>query len=338
MLRNDTRGTVKGSNRRSFLRIGGFVAGLTAWGACAPSAAPVPGPGPAVPQSPAAQTPAWQREWDLLVEAAKKEGKLVVATLAGDGRRKAIVAFQDAFPGITVEHQSFSSASLFVPKLLQERAGGLYNWDVYVGGAPTMLQEPKKQGALEPLRPLLFRPDVLDDKAWRNGFEFGFVDEAKQLAYLTMEYAQLVLAVNTSLVPEGAIKSVKDLLDPAYRGKIAMADTRSGFIFPAMIAVKDNLGEDAVRQLVVGQQPVFIRDARQLVESVVRGQYPIAFGMDRLVLIDFQNQGIGKNVKATDLPEARAVTGAGVLFYINRAPHPNAAKLFANWFMTKDVQ
>jgi len=321
--------------RRRFLAAAGSLWGATTLTACAPAAAP-----PAAPQSQtaAAAPAAWEREWERLTTAARAEGKLVVATLAGDGRRKVVTAFQDAFPGIVVEHQSFSSASLFLPKLLQERAGGIFNWDIYLGGTPTMLQEQKRQGALDPIRPLLFRPDVIEDRGWRNGFEFGFVDENKQLAFLTMEYAQLFMSLNTGLVPEGTIKTVKDLLDPRWKGKIAMADARSGFIFPAMIAIKENLGEEAVRQLVVGQQPVFIRDARQLVESVIRGQFPVGLGTDHVVVRDFQAQGVGEHVKQTDLPEARAVTRAGVMFLINRAPHPNAAKLFANWFLTKDAQ
>jgi len=51
-----------------------------------------------------------------------------------------------------------------------------------------------------------------------------------------------------------------------------------------------------------------------------------------------QEQGAAKNVKYLDLPEAAAVTSSGGLFLAHRAPHPNAAKLFVNWVLSKEGQ
>src|SRR5579885_2670765 len=109
--------------RRSFLTATGTVlAGLAA--ACTPATASPP---PA--QSPASGAPAasggqaaWEREWDDLVTAARKEGKLVVLTNVGTEYRKVMDAFEQAFPGITVD-QTGMVASQAVPRILQERKG-----------------------------------------------------------------------------------------------------------------------------------------------------------------------------------------------------------------------
>jgi len=39
-----------------------------------------------------------------------------------------------------------------------------------------------------------------------------------------------------------------------------------------------------------------------------------------------------------DFPDAAVVSSSGGLFLVNRAPHPNAAKLFINWALTKEGQ
>ena len=53
--------------------------------------------------------------------------------------------------------------------------------------------------------------------------------------------------------------------------------------------------------------------------------------------IDFLAQGVGKNVKNIASLELDVVQSSNnVLMYVNRAPHPNASKVFANWILTKE--
>jgi ABC-type Fe3+ transport system substrate-binding protein len=83
---------------------------------------------------------------------------------------------------------------------------------------------------------------------------------------------------------------------------------------------------------------VLSTDARQLTEQAVRGVYPVTLGaVSKPILIDFMAQGVGKNVKNIPLPELDYVySGSNLLHLLNKAPHPAAAKLFANWVLTKD--
>ena len=73
--------------------------------------------------------------------------------------------------------------------------------------------------------------------------------------------------------------------------------------------------------------------------AMVRGQFAIGIGaIDEGIIKDFQSKGVGKNLKPVDLDDFDTVLYGDVLWYLNRAPHPNAAKLFINWMLTKEGQ
>lgn len=141
-------------DRRAFLG----SAGVAAAAACAPS---TPAPSQ-VPSSGTVPKAAWETEWDRLVAAAKQEGKLSLFTLAGSGYRKGADGFEKAF-GIPVEHGAESSASIWVPKMEKEREAGIYSYDVVVVPPNSALIRLKPKATWDPIRPVIFRPDVLDD-------------------------------------------------------------------------------------------------------------------------------------------------------------------------------
>ena len=64
-----------------------------------------------------------------MVAAAKKEGKVVVNTFPGDGYKRALKAFTQAYPDIKLEHTGLHSQD-FAPRILQERQASLFTWDV----------------------------------------------------------------------------------------------------------------------------------------------------------------------------------------------------------------
>ncbi|MSQ28707.1 MAG: hypothetical protein EXR51_11320 [Dehalococcoidia bacterium] len=161
-------------SRRSFVRIGGL--GLLA-GACTPVVtAPTPGDAPTSGVAAPASNPGWEVEWDKLVTAALQEGKVVVQTAAGAGHRKALEEFNKAFPGVEVVEQTFPDSSTYVPKVKAERQAGIYSLDAAVTAPGSMLQQLKPEGVFDPLRPVLIRPDILDDKVWEGGFEQQWLD------------------------------------------------------------------------------------------------------------------------------------------------------------------
>ena len=213
----------------------------------------------------------------------------------------------------------------------------MYEWDVLITASTIALPRLRPEGVLDPLKPVLFHPDVLADNAWQGGFEAGWLDNTKNLGYAISETV-LLMAVNTDLVKEGEIRTVKDLLDPKWKGKAIYQDVRSGLTFAVMTAVRVGQGEDVLRRLIVDQEPAFSRDVRQIVEAMVRGRYAFSNSVTKPVLQQFLDEGQGKNIRFIDIPDMSYITNANALWIVNRAPHPSAARLLANWVPTKAGQ
>jgi iron(III) transport system substrate-binding protein len=329
---------VLNSTRRGFVRVGGAAGIVAAAVACAPAAAPAP----AASGQPAAGSTsgaAWEGPWRELIAAAKKEGKLVIVTGVGETYKRAAGTFQEAFPEIVIESTQLN-ASAFAPRALQERKAGIYTYDILMstyGTAPlTMIPE----GALEPVRPLMIRTDAMQDSVWSDGgFDAGWRDKDKKFGYAAFNQKSRWFWVNTDVVKDGEIKTVQDLLNPKWKGKILGGDPRvyGGGWYPATI-MRLGLGDDVLRRLYKDQEVVLSRDTRQLTELMVRGSYPIGLGApNEAVLQEFMDKGLAKNLKHIELDHCENLyASSNVVMVFNRAPNPNAAKLFVNWILTKE--
>jgi iron(III) transport system substrate-binding protein len=326
-------------------RLSGVLACLTLAVACTAPAAPsnaagVPatarGAGAGERQSaPAASDP----ERAQLVEAAKREGKLNIAAPRGDVNRHAIMQFATAYPGIEVEYVGFQGPD-FGPRVLAERQGGLYAWDIYVGGTNTAVGVLKSNGVLDPLRPAI-RPELQQDHLWYGGFEYGFTDIEKQYVYMVQADTTPPVFVNREFVSKEEFDSPRQLLDPRWKGRIAIQDPRgAGPASRQLASLISAYGEEFGRRLLVDQAPV-IGETRQNMDWLVRGRYPLVAlaQVTGWSLVPFKQQGLGLRVEAVGAPEVMIVaSGSGCLALINQAPHPNAARLFIDWFMSKEGQ
>jgi len=277
-------------------------------------------------------------DWDQIVAAAKKEGKVAVNTFTGAGYARIFKLFTQAYPDIKLDHTNLEPVD-FSPRVIAERKAGVYTWDVSTMPTSTALQVLKPAGVWDPLRPMIVSPDAKKDAHWRGGFEAGFLDKDKKLAYAFLLLRAIGTFVNVDQVKEGELRSFKDLLAPRWKGKIAVSDPRSiGSTFWPLTAARQRLGDGILKQLLVDQEPVLSRDRNQLTEFMVRGRYPIAIGLNNLALQDFQAHGVGKNVKTVLLPEMDYQSSGSLVWLLNKAPHPNAARVFINWLLTREAQ
>ena len=285
----------------------------------------------------AAATPS---EWQPVVAAAKKEGKVVVNTFPGDGYKRALKAFTQAYPDIKLEHTGLHSQE-FAPRIMQERQASLFTWDVATIPTSTALQVLRPAGVWDPVRPAIVQPEALDDAGWEGGFERGFaLVKDRALTYGFVAQRGAAITVNPDLLKDEQIKGLTDLLNPKWKGKLLLPHVRTmGDAFWPMTSARLNLGDDIIKKLFVDQEPVLSRDTRQIAEFMVRGRYPIALGVNPLLLSQFHKQGLGKNLKTMHFPEMDSVnSSSSTLWLVNKAPHPNAAKVFINWLLTKDAQ
>jgi len=321
-----------GFTRRSFIQTT-VAAGIGA--ACAPAAAPAGTPGAA-----GSTGAAWEGEWNQLIAAAKKEGKLALVTYPGPGYREAIAVFEAAFPGITVE-QTPLNASNFVPRWQQERKAGVYEYDAMTSTWAITPRTMAEEGGIVPIRQVITRPDLLDDKVWLGGFDKGFLDKDEKWVYASFIERREDLWINTDMVADGEIKTVDDLLNPKWKGKILTGDPRAhGGGFSPGTQLRLARGEEFLKRLWKDQECAYSRDNRQLTEFMVRGRYAIGAGaVYRDILIEFTAQGLGKNLKRVDVDDIDSAGGGrNIVWMFDKAPDPNAAKLFINWLLTKEGQ
>src|SRR5262249_33435847 len=174
---------------------------------------------------------------------------------------------------------------------------------------------------------------------WRAGLNARFMDAGGTLCF-AWEYQVIhAYAINTELEPAGAIRTVEDLLDPRWKGRMLSLDPSGlGTAILSAASVAQRWGTDVVKQLLVDQRPTFwSAGPGEVTEELVDGRYPIALGVRPKALNPIRAQGRGDHVQYLDLPDADFVAATSML-YFDRAPHPAAARLFANWILTREVQ
>jgi len=94
-------------------------------------------------------------------------------------------------------------------------------------------------------------------------------------------------------------------------------------------------GEEYTRSLYKGQSVALTRDYQQLADWVAHGNYPIGLAITSQYFAAYKDS---IPIKLINLSGIKVdVTGAfGLMGLWNRAPHPNAAKVFANWIASKE--
>ena len=282
---------------------------------------------------------AWKVEWQKILAAAKKEGKVVVAGPPGQSYRDALIQFGKAYPDIQIEYVGLQGRD-FAPRIVQEREAGQFLWDVHVGGASSIMSVMLPKGAVDPLQPHLILPEVLDSSKWQGGFKDCWMEKEGKYIFGFVGAVYYSVHVNRDVVPEAEFNKPEDLWDPKWKGKIVWHDPRgagNGSIQASVIY--RSFGEDALKKLLKDQQAVVTADYRQQVEWVARGRYPLAIGVLDSVLTSFQQQGVGKNILPLKHEKLSSIVSAfGNLVAINKPPHPNAAKVFMNWVLSKEGQ
>jgi iron(III) transport system substrate-binding protein len=278
----------------------------------------------------------WQERWKQVVAAAEKEGELNVSGPAGSLWRENLLTFHKAYPKINIRVTPFAGRD-FWPRVMKEREVGQHLWDLRVGGAETQVYQLKKVNGLAPVRDMFILPEVADEANWRGGFDHMFSDVDKKYVPSFTAYSSPLAYYNTKLIKAEDVGTFKDLLDPKWKGKIAMVDPRGGSTAVSMAIVYKKFGEQFVRTLLTTQSPVIVKNPRQMVGWFISGQYPIAMGMPNTSLLEFEAKGVEVPLGRISGLDIWSV-GVGSIQVLEPRPHPNATIVFVNWLLTKDVQ
>ena len=288
----------------------------------------------------AADEPAsgWQdgapAEWRKILAAAQAEGQATIAAFPALADKMSAAFKRDT--GIALNFLS-SSVSEQSARLEAEARAKNLTIDVMLGGGRE-LRPMMREGFLEPVKPQLILPGVAP-KNFREG-KIKWMDNSGQYLLQGSEYVFGWLLVNKDQVDPASIKSWKDLLDPKYKGKIASDDLRTPGPGQGSSAwIYNVFGIDYIKALFIDQQVAFTSDNRLLVENVVRGITPIAFGAIQTVVERFRREGFTNLaiVLPGDAP-GYLTGGFSVLKQAKGVPHPNAAQVFINWYVSRPGQ
>ena len=288
------------------------------------------------PLSANAQNAGWKQSWEETLKAAQAEGKVVVSGPPSTELRKVLPAAFKARYGINLEYMGGRSTESSA-RMRAERQAGIYSIDVVFAGIQSMALTFHRDKMLQPLKPALQLPEVVDGSKWKKG-KLWFADPEEQYILRLANTVTTMFHINTALVKPGEIRSVKDLLNPKWKGKIALQDPTipgSGSNQAAHLYFQH--GEDFVKQLYVDQKPMISRDTRQITDGLARGTYPISLGAEDADVEKLKKEGVPISIleNLTDLYQEISAS-FGQVAMIDNAPHPNAAKVFVNWIASKE--
>ncbi len=281
----------------------------------------------------------WQQgagdNWKRVLEAARKEGKVIVAG--------------DVAPLAEVMPAAFKRDTGVDMELVVGRQGEIQTRidreaqthnptiDVVFGGGVNIRLA--YEGLLEPIKPQLVLPSVTDPKYWIGGKIHWYDKKTTQYMFQGSNWVHGWPLLNPKLVDSKAISSWKDLLKPQFKGKIAAADPRGGGPGRAQAAyIVETFGADFFKQLYVGQEVAFTRDNRQLVEWIARGSYLVALGSLPPFIEMFKSQGLDLEVPILPDGPGSLLGGYSVTSQLKGVPHPNAAAVFNNWYASRAGQ
>lgn len=310
---------------------------------CAPRQAPAPAPvspssGGTTPTGKVSQKTGWEAEWEKNLMEANKEGTVsVYASLVGPPLRDAVAILKQKY-GINMEITT-GRGSEVAQKLIRERAAGIYIADVAISGLNTFFGDIKPAGGSQPMPSELILPEVTDPKLWYTGNDLPWADAAKHV-FSFFAYPNTDIHVNADFIPSGEIQSWQDLLNPRYKGKIIWSDpsvSGSGLNGFSTLVYHKVLTLDFYRELVSKQDIQMTRDLRLQVDWLARGKAWIAISAEGTPIAEFVKAG--SNL-APVLPKEGTYLSVdgGSMSIMSKAPHPNAARVFTNWFLGKEGQ
>jgi iron(III) transport system substrate-binding protein len=291
---------------------------------------------------------AFEQEWEDLIAAAQEEGELVVVSgpdgVTQDG------PFFDAFgEEFDIEVSQFGGAAdEVVARVLAERDQGVYSYDVGATGT-TGASGLLEAGAIAPFTEQLIHPEAIDrSEGWRLDYipfaDYDLDQNHVTFMAMTAEPNVMQLWYNTDNVSQEELDSLQswyDLLDPAFRGRIAMGNVAEGQQSEDRAKAWHLLGEEFFERFMreMDVQVLPYGAGRDFADGLARGDFDFGlFPPEEPALIDAEDQGLPVTEFDRTFSEGTSQSPLSLLYVIDNAAHPNAAQLFANWVLTVEGQ
>jgi ABC-type Fe3+ transport system substrate-binding protein len=283
--------------------------------------------------------PTWQVEWEKTLKAAEAEGEVTVYVV--DYPRLTVSQFQKAYPRIKLNLVDGPSGPALASRLMAERRAEKYQADLFITGQGVHVSILYPAKALAPMPPAFILPEVKDESKWFKG-KHRFVDPETRHSLVFQGHRGLYISVNTQQANADEIKSWWDLLNPKWKGKIIGYDpTIAGVARNVLwyLYMNNSLGPEFMNKLYGDMQLTLSRDHRQLVNWLAAGKAAVCVPCDDAELGRAQEQRLPVESVTHTLKEGDYIAGGqGVISLIAPTPHPHAAQIFLNWFLSREGQ
>jgi iron(III) transport system substrate-binding protein len=253
------------------------------------------------------------------VDKAKAEGAFTLySTDPEQGQVKLLAAFNKLFPEIKTSYVRLQAGALYA-KVLSERQAKSYLVDVIQISDMGMILDFQRKGG--------FRQYISPEMA-------AFQPEYKSKPEGYWTWGSIIMAgiaYNPNNVPAAeAPKSWEDLLDPKWKDAINVKVSNSGLQHGVWFMLKPILGEAYFKKFAENKPRAFDSYVQQY-GRLVDGQDKIIMGAQYSGYIEFKAKGAPL---AFVFPSTGVPTVSETYGIVDQGPHPNAAELFMDWFLS----
>ncbi|MBM4296691.1 MAG: extracellular solute-binding protein [Deltaproteobacteria bacterium] len=280
----------------------------------------------------------WQAEWERTIKAAEQEGELSYYSLGEIGF---LSEFEKRFPRIKVKVVQGKGNELLV-RIMAERRAGKFLADVARIGntSPYALYQAK---ALQPIGGAFILPEVKDESRWWSG-KHQYIDADSKYIFVAVGSVSVNIAAhNSELVAPAELASYWDLLNEKWRAKIVVMDPRFGGYGRSgarAVYYHPQLGGEYLRRLFSEQVVMVSRDYTQAINWLAQRRFSLLLFGNGDDVLQAKAQGLPVNVIDTAAWKegGNLEPGAFTLAWLDKSPHPNAAKVFLNWLLSREGQ
>lgn len=255
-----------------------------------------------------------------LYGAAKKEGKVVWWTghYTQAAAEQISRSFKSTYPGIDVELLRQTGQVLF-QRLTQDLKSNVHQVDVFASTDEAHMTLLKKQNALAQFVPA----DI--DKIPKE-YQHLDPDETYQLG----DIALMCINYNPKKLP--APRKWGDLLDARMKDLLTVGHPGfSGYVGNWVVAMNDKFGWDPYFKKFAQNNPKIGRSVFDATTDIVSGERVVGPGAESLAL----ERKANGNAVAVSFPEDDTILITAPVTVMKDAPHPNAARLFMNYYYSK---
>jgi iron(III) transport system substrate-binding protein len=281
---------------------------------------------------------AWQTEWARALKAGEQEGELAYYSLGEVGF---VGEFERRFPRIKVRVVQGKGNELLVRVMAERRAGKFLADVARIGNtSPYALYQAK---ALQPLAGAFILPEVKDESKWWSGKHQYIDNEVKYIFVVVGSVSVNMVAHNSETVAPGDLTSYWDLLQEKWRAKIIVMDPRFGGYGRSgarAVYYHPQLGGEFLRRLFTEQIVMVSRDYTQAINWLAQKRFALMLFGNGDDVLQAKAQGLPVNVIDTAgwKEGGNLEPGAFTLAWLDKSPHPNAAKVFINWLLSREGQ